>query len=384
MKNKNALKFLVFGMFFLVMFLFSCKKDKLKEPEIPEVPELKLKDRVYIGSSDNNFYALNATNGNLIWKYTAKDFSYSNPIVVGETVYAGSIDGNMYAFDAIDGRVKWKFFTATVGIESSPAVSDGIIYFGSNNGSFYALNATTGELKWKMETSKNVSSSPLVANDIVYFGSSNGIMYAVGAKTGSLIWSYQTGGMIVQSSPALSNGVVFIGSRDGYLYALNASNGSLKWKYSTNGISLEQANPIVNNGMVYFGGWYDVSNFNIAGSLLALDEVSGKLKWESLKGIGIGGRLLVLNGLLYVSADDGYFHAFNALTGVELWSKNILPNGSGAAGADGLVFVGAGGRKDVYAYDARTGDVRWKNSDMFGVSTSTPCLIDSRGVIIHR
>src|SRR5690606_22161761 len=138
----------------------------------------------------------------------------------------------------------------------------------------------------------------------------------------------------VESSPALSNGVVFIGSRDGYLYALNANNGSLKWKYSTNGISMEHSSPVVDNGMVYVGGWYDVNDVSKAGSLLALDELTGELKWESLKGVGIGGRLLVLNGLLYVSADDGYFHTFNALTGEELWSKNILPNGAGAAGAD--------------------------------------------------
>jgi len=375
MKNKNAL---IFGMFFLVMFIFSCKKDNSKGLEI------RLKDRVYFGSSDGNFYALNATNGTLVWKYTAKDFSYSDPIVVGETVYAGSIDGNMYAFDAIDGSVKWKFFTDAVGIESSPAVSDGVIYFGSNNGYFYALNATTGKLKWKMKTSENVSSSPVIANNAVYFASANGIMYAVNTKTGSLIWTYQTGGMIVQSSPALSNGVIFIGSRNGYLYALNANDGKLKWKYSTNGISMEQARPVVDNGMLYVGGWYDVNDFGVAGSLLALDEATGKLKWEILKGIGIGGRLLVSNGLLYASADDGYFHAFNALTGVELWSKNIHPNGAGAAGADGLVFVGAGGHKEIYAFDAITGDIKWRNSDISGISTSTPCLIDSRGVIVHR
>jgi outer membrane protein assembly factor BamB len=380
MKNKNASKYLIFAMLSLVTFLFSCKKDKSKEPEI------KLKDKVYIGSSDNNFYALNAVNGNLIWKYTAKDFSYSDPVVVGETVYAGSTDGNMYAFDAMNGKVKWKFFTATVGIESSPAVADDIIYFGSNNGFFYALNATTGELKWKMETSKNVSSSPVIANNIVYFGSSNGIIYAVGAKTGSLIWSYQTGGMINQSSPALSNGVIFIGSRDGNLYALNADNGGLKWKYSTNGISMEQSSPVIANGLVYVGSWYDLNASNVAGSLLALDELTGKLKWESLKGIGVGGTPAVLNGLLYVSADDGYFHTFNALTGAELWSKNILPNGSSAAGADGLVFIGAGGYNEINAYDAKTGTLKWKNSDMSGngLSTSTPCLIDSRGVIVHR
>ena len=380
MKIKSESKYPLYVVFLFLTLLFACKKDQ------SNVPSTKLKDRVYIGSSDGSFYALNSTNGKLVWKYTAKDFSYSAPIVVDETVYAGSTDGNMYAFDAVSGRVKWTFFTDSVGIESSPAVSDGIIYFGSNDNFFYALNASTGKLIWKMGTSQNVSSSPVISNNKVYFGSSDGIMYALSAKNGNLIWSYQTGSMIGASSPALSNGTVFIGNRDGHLYALNSENGHLKWKYSANGISLEQSSPVVANGMVYVGGWYNVNDFNVAGSLLAIDEVTGQLKWESLRGLGIGGTPSVSGELLYVSADGGYFYALNSSTGAKLWSKYIFPNGSGAAIADGSVVVGAGGYREIHAYDAKTGAIKWKNSDMSGngLSISTPCIIDSRGVIIRR
>lgn len=370
----------VFGMFCLQMLLFSCAKEKVKEPDIPEVG---LRNRVYMGNSDGNFFALNSTDGKLIWKYKAGDFSYSNPIVVGETVYAGSSDGNMYSFDAINGSVKWKF-AANGGIESSPAVADSIIYFGSSDDYFYALNAANGQLRWKMETSQNVSSSPLVANNVVYFGSSDSWMYAVEAKTGKLIWRYRTGGLIGASSPALSNGVIFIGSRDGHLYALDAKNGNLKWKYSAEGFSLEDSSPVVANGMVYVGSSYNVNTSKSGGSLLALDEISGKLRWEGLKGIGVGGSPAAVNGFVYVSADDGFFHAFDALTGLELWFKKIIPNGSGATVADGLVFVGAGGYGDIYGYEAKTGVVIWKNSNMPGVLNSTPCVIDSRGVVVHR
>jgi PGF-CTERM protein len=52
---------------------------------------------VYVGSSDNNVYALNATTGKVTWSFTTGDYVLSSPAVVNGTVYAGSDDGNVYA-----------------------------------------------------------------------------------------------------------------------------------------------------------------------------------------------------------------------------------------------------------------------------------------------
>jgi hypothetical protein len=52
---------------------------------------------VYVGSEDNKTYALNATNGNLIWSYKTGGPVYSSPAVVGGVVYVGSNDGKVYA-----------------------------------------------------------------------------------------------------------------------------------------------------------------------------------------------------------------------------------------------------------------------------------------------
>jgi outer membrane protein assembly factor BamB len=368
----------------LSVFGLSCKKDKQKEPDADPV---KLKNVVYVGSEDHNFYALNSSNGNQIWKYTGTGgFSYSDPVVYKGTVYAGSTDGNMYAFDSETGAVQWKYFAGSDGIESSPAVADGIIYFGSNDHNFYALNAQNGQLLWEFATTENVSSSPKVVNGIVYFGSSDNYIYALNAKTGSLVWRYEALDMINQSSPAINNGVVFIGSRDGYLYALNAANGQLKWKYYGGGSSFEMSSPVIAGGLVYIGGWmniYDPSN-TAQGAFYAIDETSGNLAWKSLNRTGISGDPMVSNNKAYISADDGNFHAFNSKDGTSLWTVEILPNSAGSALANGLVFVGGGGTGDFYAIDENTGNIKWKNPDIRGLLTSTPCVVDANGTIIHR
>ena len=52
---------------------------------------------VYVGSTDNNTYALNASTGALLWKYTT-GIVESSPAVVNGVVYIGGYDGNVYAF----------------------------------------------------------------------------------------------------------------------------------------------------------------------------------------------------------------------------------------------------------------------------------------------
>jgi outer membrane protein assembly factor BamB len=55
---------------------------------------------VYVGSDDNNVYALNAGTGAFVWKYTTGGAVYSSPAVANGMVYVGSADGNVYVFTA--------------------------------------------------------------------------------------------------------------------------------------------------------------------------------------------------------------------------------------------------------------------------------------------
>ena len=65
-------------------------------------------DTVYVGSNDDNVYALNAANGDLVWSYTTQGNVRAAAAVAlnGSVVYVGGDDANLYALDAAVGKVR--------------------------------------------------------------------------------------------------------------------------------------------------------------------------------------------------------------------------------------------------------------------------------------
>ncbi|HEY2581615.1 MAG TPA: PQQ-binding-like beta-propeller repeat protein [Mucilaginibacter sp.] len=376
--NRNALPLFLFILaFFLIS---SCKKELDVAKSTPTNINKAPVNTVYVGSSDSNLYAIDAISGTLKWKFSSTGgFSYSSPTVKNGIVYAGNTNNIMYALDATTGAVKWQYATSG-SIESAPVVSDGLVYFGSDDFNLYVLDATTGSLKWSFATGHNLSSSPTVFDGIVYFGSSDNYLYALDAKTSSLKWKYNTAGLINASSPVIVNGIVYIGSRNGYLDAVEITSGQLKWQYSANGISLEMTTPVASNGLIYFSGWYNVVDFNKAGSVYAVNETSGTLVWKSLDNIGFSTGPAIANGNLYISADDNNFYSLNATTGSIIWKNSILPNGALPTVKNDMVFIGGGGTRSIYGLYAATGQVRWKfGIRQGGLLSSKPYVTDENG-----
>ena len=94
-----------------------------------------------------------------IWHYTAGGSVYSSPCVVDEIVYVGSDDNNVYALNATSGEKLWNY-TADDGVSSSPCIVDGVVYIGSDDDNVYALDATTGTKIWNYTTGGNIQSAP--------------------------------------------------------------------------------------------------------------------------------------------------------------------------------------------------------------------------------
>ena len=94
-------------------------------------------------------------------------------------VYVGSLDNNVYALNAKTGARLWSYATGSSVYNSSPAVANGVVYLGSGF-NLYALNAGTGALLWTYTTGDGVQSSPAVANGVVYASSDDHKVYAFG------------------------------------------------------------------------------------------------------------------------------------------------------------------------------------------------------------
>jgi len=129
---------------------------------------------IYFGTADGSVYALKASDGNKLWNFTNTanpPINYyeqgavnlfvpafeSSPAVADGVVYVGS-GNHVLALNASDGQELWRYATGGL-VESSPAVVNGVLYVGSDDGFVYALGSiqpsitpkpspTIDELSW--------------------------------------------------------------------------------------------------------------------------------------------------------------------------------------------------------------------------------------------
>jgi len=297
---------------------------------------------VYIGSDDNNIYALNATNGLLIWKYRTDDWVRSTPAVVNQVVYVAAQDGYIYALYAKNGTLKWKYGPAGGFQLSSPTVKDGRLYvasvptFAPGGPSLIALNIEDGTLEW--ETPLSSQSTPAVANGIVYIGSDK--VYALNATDGSIMWQYDYYDPVndqdefFNTSPAVANGIVYIASGyiSGRIHALNATTGKLIWMYESGYPSF--SSPAIAHGMVYIGSYTDYNVY-------ALDAQTGTLTWKyHTQGEIDYSSPAIADKVVYVCSNDGYLYALNATSGFAM-ARYPVVGGTSPAIAEDKIFVGS-------------------------------------------
>lgn len=252
---------------------------------------------VFAASFDNYIYALDSK-GKLKWKYNTGSSAASPPIVYNDALYGG-FDRYIYAIHTVNGSLKWKY--ATNGwVESTPAISQGIVYVGSNDNYIYALDAENKDLRWSYKTGGSISSSPSIIRGLVYVGSRDNNIYAIDSGIGKLKWNKKTNDW-VKSSPAVFENSVYVGSNDNMIYALNADNGDILWKFRTNG--WVDSAPIAIKGRVYAG--------SKDGTIYALDTAKGTLISKYVIGSGIISLALSEN-MLFATSKDGSVYAFGA------------------------------------------------------------------------
>ena len=278
---------------------------------------------VYVGSYDGKFYALNAQTGAMKWKFAtggerrfeAKglhgmqpknqtmadpfDVFLSSPVVANGAVYFGSGDGNLYALDASSGELRWKFKTGDV-VHASPAFADGVLFFGSWDSYFYAVDAKTGKEKWRFNNELSwVITSPAVAQGKVFFATSDSSLYhVVEAATGKPVLRQQ-GKAYMFSSPAVANDVVLIGVLNGTVETRDVKTGEVLWDFQTeaskqnNGWALTGDRKF-NQPLLYYSNWREAP----------------MVAYERQISVGsIFSSPLVLDGVVYFGSTDGFLYA---------------------------------------------------------------------------
>ena len=212
---------------------------------------------VYEHNQNTYLYAINATNGQLVWKQKGPGVGYSNTLSVADgkvflemgdnqfrdpitgeyahseydcfNAYTGALVwsipmecgapfnlqcvayGNLYVIPSISTSTAGWTYTGSIGGTGSinevwcisNAVTDWPMY--QKDGSHSADGAGPTDLKLEWNTSINAAavSSPTLVNGVAYIGSLDKNIYAFNAVTGAKIWTFATG-FAVRSTVVLS------------------------------------------------------------------------------------------------------------------------------------------------------------------------------------
>ncbi len=221
---------------------------------------LKANGKVFVGTGDNHFVALDSTTGEKVWDFRTGNAIWDTPAVHGRVVYLTSLDKNVYALDIDTGNLIWQvpLGGASAG---SPVISPELrlIYVSSFDGNLYALRFEDGRTVWKAPAADWVWGSPVLVDRVVYYCDLQGNVYAVSAADGKPVWSTpQKVSGSVQAPVAVHDGRLFVVSGDeqakkGYITAFTLEGQQL-WQVETP--AAVRANPVIADGalVVAFAG----------------------------------------------------------------------------------------------------------------------------------
>jgi outer membrane protein assembly factor BamB len=293
-------------------------------------PSIGSDGTIYVGSNDNNLYAI-YPNGTLKWNLKTGLYIYSSPTIGSDgTIFVGSDDKKLYAINP-DGSIKWNFTTGNIVQSSATIGSEGIIYIGSGDFKFYAINPD-GTEKWNFSTEFGIGSSAAIdMNGTIYIGSWDSNLYAINPD-GTKKWKFTTGDSI-SSSPAIGqDGTIYVGSNDNKLYAIDP-NGTQKWNFTTR--KWVASSPAIgSDGTIYFG--------SLDHKLYAIDP-DGTEKWNFTAVWEIDTSPAIgFDGTIYIGSRDSCLYAINP-NGTQKWvfTTGDMIYSSPAVGPDGTIYVGS-------------------------------------------
>ncbi len=147
-------------------------------------------------------YALNAANGETVWKAELKFNPWGGATVAGDLVivpessvgyYYKELKGAKGAVTALDlktGAEKWRKEIPTGGVLGCVAVSDGLAVATATDGKVRAYKVADGERAWLYDAKMPFFAPPAVAGGVVYVADLGGTVHAIDLKTGNVKWTF--------------------------------------------------------------------------------------------------------------------------------------------------------------------------------------------------
>jgi outer membrane protein assembly factor BamB len=344
---------------------------------------------IVAGNYDHTLYCLNASTGDLLWKFTTGGPVFAAPVFfrdgTHQMLFAASNDRIVYAIDPVLGRQIWvhavEDFRPTLGGArlASPCVGgtgdtsdkndavfvpywiwDRSLANSEQRSGVAALAVEDGHLLWRSDLGDNELTAAIFVHlqgrGVLFLGSSSGNLYAIAASSGQVLWK-KAELDCVRSPPAFvmtAQGPLLVtGSKFGTIRGLDALSGSERWQFRTG--DRITGSPAILDGQPprAFVGSYDRK-------LYALGAIDGSPLWQDTSRGGIFSSPAIIvhsnEPMVLAMAWDHMLHAsdlehgrslFAAFTGRPLWNVGGMDDSNWSSPVAGrirgrwMAFVGS-------------------------------------------
>ena len=283
------------------------KREKKQQPSIYFATNNKV---LIAADSIANLYALNYSNGNLLWK-TFNTASFNSEIkIFDDKVFLVDFENVIRCISIKNGEEIWKFSTEKSYIKSqrklSLIIQNGSVVFMDTFGDVNALDINTGNLLWQTQTINEdiyesaflLKSSRLIYdNNVIYISNNENNFFAIDSRNGLIKWKQKINSYIESS---IIENLVFAISEEGYLIIIDKTNGNIL--RSTNILGSIKDKDVYPTGFIVAKEFIYVSLSN--GRLIEVNTMDGKAKdIIKIDGDKIS-RPYILGKNMYILTDD--------------------------------------------------------------------------------
>lgn len=282
-------------------------------------------DKVFATTAYGEVVAMDAASGVMLWRQRVDAPVVGAPAVEEGRVYVSGRDGSAWALDASNGKVLWQVFgapgkTGWLG-SAAPTVGDRVVFFPSSAGDIMAvLKAGGGTPVWHASAAgkklgrayafaPDITGDAALVGGVLYAGTAAGRTVAVDAGSGLMLWGVNEGAM---GPYAIAGGSVFMVNDEARLVRLDASTGAVIWAVEMPYFEAEKVKKrkaiTAHYGPVLAGGRLWVASSD--GKLSAFSPTDGALVYQTEMPGGAASQLAVAGGVLYVTTTKGQVVAF--------------------------------------------------------------------------
>lgn len=193
--------------------------------------------KIYLGTVDGQFFALNQNSGEKEWELSLDDSIVATPLLPPDQkdplVFIGSQGGVLIAVKALTGEIVWSFDCGARITSSATFYYDHNnmrIVFGAYDFKLHCLDALTGKELWQMETENFINGTPALSGHFLTFGGCDNFLRVIDIRKGTLAQVINLDSYL-PSSPAAEKETVWVANYDGTIFSVDMASGNILWKY---------------------------------------------------------------------------------------------------------------------------------------------------------